>query len=239
MPRSPHGRLALVALVAAVCALLVGSPGTASPERRIRPEGFVARVDNPWFPLKPGTTLVYRGVKDGEPSRDVVVVTHRTNVIQGVRCTAISDRLYLRSRLEERTTDWYAQDKQGNVWYFGEATAELDRKGHVKSTEGSWQAGRDGARAGIYMPAHPRVGQSARQEYYKGHAEDQFRVLSLHAAVKVPYTSSASALLTKEWTRLEPAAIDHKFYVRGIGTVREQAVKGGKELAELVTVRRR
>src|ERR687886_2030358 len=102
-----------------------------------------ARVDNPWFPLRPGTTYVYRGVKDGRPSRDLVTVTHTRVRIAGVPCIAVHDRLYLRGRLRERTTDWYSQDRRGNVWYFGEATAELDGRGHVTSTEGSWEAGRD------------------------------------------------------------------------------------------------
>ena len=199
------------------------------------PGNFVARVDNPWFPLSPGTTFVYRGVKDGKSARDVVTVTHSTKRIQGVRCTAVADRLYLAGRLEERTTDWYAQDRRCNVWYFGEATAELDAKGRVTTTEGSWQSGRNGARAGIFMPAHPQVGQIGRQEYLKGHAEDYFQVLSLHAGVQTPYLSSRAALLTKEWTPLEPGVLDHKLYVRGIGDVLEQTVKGGDERLQLVS----
>jgi hypothetical protein len=202
------------------------------------PGNFVARVDNPWFPLTPGTNFVYRGVKDGKSARDVVTVTHATKRIQGVRCTAVADRLYLAGRLEERTTDWYAQDRRGNVWYFGEATAELDRSGHVTSTEGSWQAGRDGAQAGIFMTARPAVGQSRRQEYYKDHADDHFAVVSLRARVSVPYTSSDHALLTKEWTPLEPGTLDHKYYVRGIGNVKEVTVKGPTERNELVSVHR-
>jgi hypothetical protein len=214
-------------------ALAVATTGPAGTTGR----GFSARVDNTWFPLKPGTTYVYRGVKDGKPSRDVVTVTSKTTVIQGAPCRAVSDRLYLNGRLEERTTDWYSQDGHGNVWYFGEATAELDPQGRVTSTEGSWQAGRNGAKPGIFMPARPSVGQSFRQEFYKGHAEDHFRVLSLHARVHGPYLSSANALLTKEWTPLEPGTIDHKYYVRGIGTVLEQTVKGGNERNELISVR--
>src|SRR5207248_3416509 len=137
-------------------------------------------------------------------------------------CVVVQDRLFLAGRLEERTTDWYTQDRQGNVWYFGESTAELDRRGRVTSTEGSWQAGRSGAVPGIYMPANPHVRQSGRQEFYKGHAEDHFRVLDLHASVRVPYVSSRAALLTEEWTPLEPGVLDHKLYVRGIGNVLEQ-----------------
>ncbi len=198
--------------------------------------GFAPRVNNPWFPLIPGTTFVYRGVKDGKAARDVVKVLHTTKTIQGVRCTSVIDRLYLAGRLEERTTDWYAQDRRGNVWYYGEATAELDRAGRVTTTEGSWLAGRDGARAGIYITAHPSVGQTGRQEYYKGHANDHFAVVSVNARVSVPYVSSSHAVLTKEWTPLEPGTLDHKYYVRGIGTVKEVTVKGPVERDVLVSV---
>ena len=199
---------------------------------------FVPRVTNAWFPLTPGTTYIYRGVKDGKSARDVVKVVHTTKTIQGVRCTSVSDRLYLAGRLEERTTDWYAQDRRGNVWYFGEATAELDRSGHVTTREGSWLAGRDGARAGIYITANPHVGQSGRQEYYKGHADDHFAVVSVSAHVSVPYVSSTRAVLTKEWTPLEPGTLDHKYYVRGIGTVKEVTVKGPVERDVLVSFRK-
>ncbi len=199
----------------------------------ISPANFTARVGNPWFPLKPGTRYLYAGVKDGQPSRDVLFVTHRTRMIEGVPCVVVQDRLYLRGRLGERTTDWYTQDKQGNVWYFGEQTAELDRSGHVTSTEGTWLAGVDGAQPGIYMPAHPRVGQSGRQEYYKGHAEDHFRVVALLG----PVTAGApSTLLTEETTPLEPGVLDNKLYVRGIGTVTELTVKGGNERNQLVSL---
>jgi len=218
----------LFVIAAALTALLAfGSPG------------FSARVDNPWFPLRPGTVYVYRGVKDGKSARDVVTVTDRVKTIEGAPCAVVRDRLFLDRKLEERTTDWYSQDRHGNVWYFGEATAELDARGRVTTTEGSWQAGRDGAKAGIYMPARPVPGRFGRQEFYEGHAEDHFRVLSLRAAVRVPYTSSHRALLTKEWTPLEPGVVDHKLYVRGIGTVLEQTVKGGDERQELVSVTRR
>ena len=210
--------------------MLGASTGGASPPTR-----FAERIDNPWFPLLPGTTFVYRGVTDGRTARDVVTVTARTKLIAGVRCTVLEDRLYLGGRLAERTTDWYSQDRAGNVWYFGERTAELDAKGRVTSTEGTWQAGVDGARAGIYMPAHPRAGQTLSQEFYPRHAEDRFRVLSLSASVSTPVASSKRALLTKEWTPLEPGVIDHKLYVRGIGMVREETVKGGSERLSLVS----
>jgi hypothetical protein len=194
-----------------------------------RPAQFADRIDNPWFPLLPGMKWIYRGIKDGEPSRDVVTVPGDTKTIQGVKCTVVKDMLYINGQLEERTTDWYAQDKSGTVWYFGEDTAELKPNGAVKSTGGSWLSGRDGAEAGIFMPASPKVGQTARQEYFKGQAEDHFEVLSLPASVKTPGASSMQALLTKEWTPLEPDVIDHKIYVRGIGVVKEITVKGPLE----------
>jgi hypothetical protein len=202
------------------------------------PSQFSPRIDNPWFPLPPGTTFVYRGVKDGERSRDVLAVRRRTKVVDGIRCAEVFDRLYLRGRLEERTTEWYSQDAHGNVWYFGEDTAELDRAGRVRTREGSWRAGRNGARPGLYMFAHPAVGERAYQELYRGHAEDRFQVLSLRAQVTVPYVHSRAALETKEWTPLEPGTIDHKLYVRGIGTVLEETVRGGEERAALVAVER-
>ena len=197
------------------------------------PHRFSATVDNPWFPLKPGTTYTYTGVKDGKPSRDIVVVTHRVRTIQGVPCVAVRDRLWIEGTLEERTTDWYSQDRQGNVWYFGEDTAELDRSGHVTSTEGTWLAGVNGARPGIYMPAHPRVGQTGRQEYYKGHAEDHFRIAAVLGTVG---SGAPNSVLTEETTPLEPGVLDNKLYVRGIGTVTELTVKGGDERNQLVWV---
>ena len=195
---------------------------------------FSAHVDNPWFPLRPGTRYRYTGVKDGIPSRDIVTVTHETRTITGVPCVAVHDRLYLRGGLEERTTDWYSQDAKGNVWYFGENTAELDRQSNFTNTSGTWRAGVDGAKAGIYMPAIPHVGQSGLQEYYKGQAEDHFKVVSLFGTVVGWKTRTG--LLTEEWTPLEPRVLDHKMYVRGIGTVLEQTEKGGNERNELVSI---
>jgi hypothetical protein len=209
----------IAALVATLA--LAGSAGAGA-------RGFSANVTNPWFPLKPGTVYTYVGVKDGKPSREVLRVTHRTKTIAGVPCVVVDDRLWIEDHLAERTNDWYSQDGKGNVWYFGEATAELDQSGKVTTTEGSWRAGRDGAKPGILMPAHPRPGQTGRQEYLKGHAEDHFRVLGY---------LGKNALLVEETTPLEPGVVDHKLYVRGTGTVLERTVKGGDELNELVSVR--
>jgi len=212
-----------------VACTTVASTQAAGIPRMPPASSFSARVDNVWFPLRPGSRYVYTGTKDAKPARDVVVVTHRTKRIDGVPCVAVGDRLYLRGTLEERTTDWYSQDARGNVWYFGESTAELDARGHVTSTEGTWRAGVNGARPGIYMTAHPRVGQSWEQEYYKGHAQDQFKVIGVFGS---------NAVLTQETTPLEPATIDHKLYVRGIGTVLEQTEKGANERNELVSFTR-
>jgi hypothetical protein len=218
------------ASAALLLAILAAGCGSSSSQR----SGFTANVTNAWFPLQMGSVYRYRGVKDGEPSREVMTVTHRRRTIDGARCVVVADLLYLRGKLEERTRDYYTQDADGNVWYFGEDTAELDAKGRVKTREGTWHAGVDGAKPGIFMYAHPSVGQSARQEYLKGQAEDHFQVLRRDVAVRVPFKAFPGALLTKEWTPLEPGVIDHKYYARGIGTVLEQTVKGGDERNELV-----
>src|SRR5262249_37840916 len=215
--------LPLSAIVAAVAAAVAGAPSapqarsheTGGPPSMPPPSSFSTRVDNPWFPLLRGTRWVYSGVKNGKPTRDVVTVTGQTKTIEGVPCVAVRDRLYMLGRLEERTTDWYSQDSHRNVWYFGENTAELDARGHVTSTEGTWLAGVSGARAGIYIPGHPRLGQSGLQEFLKGHAEDHFEIIGVFGTVAPP--GKATTLLTKEWTPLEPGVIDHKMYVRGIG----------------------
>ena len=225
----------IVLAAAGIAATLGLAAGIAGGTTGGNPHGFSANIDNPWFPLKPGTRYQYVGIKDGRPSRDVVVVTHQVRTIRGAPCVAVSDRLWVDGKLHERTTDWYTQDSRGNVWYFGEDTAEFDRNGHVTSTEGTWLAGVNGAEPGIYMPAHPRVGQTGRQEYYKGHAEDHFRV----AAVLGTVTSGAqNSVLTEETTPLEPGVVDNKLYVRGIGTVVELTVKGGSERNQLISVTR-
>jgi hypothetical protein len=224
-------RPALACAAALLAAALLCAPALA---RSFRPP-----VDNAWFPLEAGTTLVYEGVEGGRPARDVVTVTHRTATFSGARCAVVRDRLYRQGRLAERTTDYYTQDGAGNVWYFGEATAELDAAGRVVSREGSWRAGRAGARPGLFMPAHPRVGERHRQERFRGHAEDRFQVVSLDATLTVPFGSFAHVLRTREWTPLEPGVRDVKHYARGIGLISERTVRGGDEHLTLVAIRRR
>jgi hypothetical protein len=202
------------------------------------PAGAAAR-ENPWFPLTPGSRWEYRGHDGRHRARDVVTVGHGRKVIAGVRCRVVHDRVYHEGRLVERTTDWYATDRHGTVRYYGEATAELDGHGRVVSTEGSWRAGRNGARAGIYMPARPRRGRSFFQEHDPGVAEDRFRVLSRRASISVPLRAfHDDVLMTAEWTRLEPGVRDRKWYARGIGQLAEATVRGGSERFELVSFRR-
>jgi hypothetical protein len=211
----------------------VGRGATYRPV--INPSKFSAVVDNPWFPLRPGSRYVYIGTKDGKQARDVYAVVRKVTVIEGVPCIEVDDRLYLDGTLEEKTTDYYTQDADGNVWYFGEATAELDERGHVTTTEGSWRAGEKGARPGLFMEASPVVGHAYRQEYDPGNAEDQFEIVDLDTRVTVPYRTFPHALLTKETTRLEPDVVDHKYYVKGIGEVAELTVKGPTETSKLVS----
>jgi hypothetical protein len=143
---------------------------------------------------------------------------------------------YGRGKLTEKTFDYYAQDKKGNVWYFGEDTKEYEN-GKVVSTQGSWEAGKAGAKPGIIMQAHPKVGQSHRQEYSKGSAEDTAKVLALNGSVKVPYGSFDHSLVTKEWSPLEPGVTEHKYYAAGVGDLRGVTVKGPSETLELVDVK--
>lgn len=210
-------------------------PSSSTSTNQIDPANFVATVDNPWFPLPAGAQWTYQGQKDGIPSHEVVSATGETKTIEGVRCSIVHDVLYQRGHVAERTDDYYAQDKAGTVWYFGEDTAELDAKGEVTSREGTWHSGENGARAGVFMTANPQVGDSHRQEYLKGHAEDHYAVVALGQPVHVPSVSSNEALLTKEWTPLEPRVLDHKYYVQGVGTVLEQTVRGGSERNALVS----
>ena len=199
---------------------------------------FVRHVTNPWFPLKPGSKYRYRGVKEGTHTVDVMRPTHRTKTILGVKTTVVHDEVLIHGKPREVTKDYYAQDRHGNVWYFGENTKELTASGHLITREGSFQAGRKGARAGLFFPAHPRPGVTARQEFFKGHAVDHFKVLDRHARVRTPGASSHNAVRTKEWTPLEPKTLDNKYYVHGIGTVREIAVKGPVERLHLVSFKR-
>jgi hypothetical protein len=238
---------ALIGGVSAAAAATQAGPEAAGPIKSgagpgwpatLDPSDFTAGVENPWFPLQPGSEYRYTGLKDQVKMVDVVKVTARTKRILGVRTTVIHDVVRVDGKPEEETDDFYAADRHGNVWYFGEATKTFDSHRRTVSTEGSFEAGVDGGRAGVLVPGHPRVGKVGRQEFSKGQAEDHFEVLDLNARVSVPFVSSQHALRTREWTPLEPGVVDNKYYVRGVGIVREAAVKGPVERLSLVSFKK-
>ena len=174
---------------------------------------------------------------EDETERNEVYVTDETKEILGVTCIVVKDTVWDEDdELVEDTYDWYAQDKDGNVWYFGEDSKEYEN-GEVVSTKGSWESGVDGAKPGIIMEANPKVGNSYYQEYYEGEAEDMAEVISLGEPVSVPYDSFKNCLKTKEWTPLEPDIIANKYYAPGIGFVLEIMVEGGSERVELLDIR--
>jgi len=198
---------------------------------------FVSTVDNPYFPLRPGTTLRYEGTADGERATDTVTVTRQAKTILGIKAVVVLDVATLSGKASEKTYDWYAQDRRGNVWYLGEDS--FDRKnGKWVLNDGSWQAGVKGAKAGIIMEGKPRIGDTYRQEFYKGHAEDLGRVLRTGVSVSTPYKSFRGALETRDWSPLEPGVVERKYYARGIGEVKSFLAKGGAERMALVFVQR-
>jgi len=195
------------------------------------------QIDNPYFPLRPGTTFVYEGFPRGQGQRTEVQVTRETRMIQGVSCVVVHDRVWSKGELLEDTFDWYAQDRAGNVWYMGEQTTEY-KNGVPSTSAGSWEAGVNGAQPGYIMEAHPQVGDAYRQEYLAGEAEDIAEVAGVSQSVSVRYGSWASnVLLTREWTPLERAVVENKFYALGVGMVKTETVKGGAEVSELVEIR--
>jgi hypothetical protein len=198
------------------------------------PSSFVDVIDNPWMPWPVGTTWHFVGESGAGTERTVVTVTRRKRVVDGVVATVVRDVVRVDGRLLEKTFDWYAQDSHGNVWYLGEDTTEYDESGKA-DTSGSWEAGVHGAKPGIVMLAHPARGASYRQEYLKGEAEDQAKVLGFHGTAAVPYGHLHGLLRTYESSRLEPKADEDKFYERGVGVVLEQSLHE-KDRTELVSM---
>jgi hypothetical protein len=204
----------------------------------IDPSNFVARIDNRFFPLLPGTRFAYRGVAENGRTRqrDIMIVTHRHKRIMRVRATVVQDSVYQHGTLVERTFDYYAQDRAGNVWYMGELSRERHHGRLVRAGD-SWQGGVSGAEPGIIMPGHPRRGQRYRQEYFPGHAMDQARVLGPGGRVTEPAGTYRHTLLTEETApTLEPDVAERKWYVAGVGDVEEHTVRGDKEHIRLVRV---
>ncbi len=258
--------LAMVACLAAVCACGADQPTAktgdsstskeavvpfapevaeqpaANYEPKIDPSNFVKEVDNPYFPLKPGTTWVYEGKTEDGTERVVDTILHKTKTIMGVECVILHDKVFVNGEKVEDTFDWHAQDKEGNVWYFGENSRDFEN-GEIVSRGGSFEAGVDGALPGIIMPADPKVGDSYRQEFSQGEAVDMAEVISLDGAalndaVATPYDSfSKDVLVTKDWNPLEPNILEHKYYAPGIGLIGETKVTGPSETVELVDMR--
>jgi hypothetical protein len=199
------------------------------------PANFVAVIDNPYFPLPVGRTLVYKGIKDGQSQVDTVTVTNQTKVIEGITARMVSDVSTHDGTLLEKTFDWYAQDKQGNVWYLGEDTTAFLANGKT-DTSGSWQAGVHDAEPGIIMEANPQIPDAYRQEFLVGQAEDTAWVVERGGTVTVPYGKLRNTLKTLEATRIDPGSYDLKVYAPGLGIVLEQSLTGPTEFANLVSV---
>src|SRR4051812_31676439 len=206
---------------------------TPSPD----PADFTDVVDNPWMPLRPGMVWTYTSTGDEGDEKDVVTVTDQTKVVAGVRTVVVHDVVHdARGELVEDTWDWFAQDRDGNVWYFGEDTTAYE-KGKA-STEGSWEGGKKGAQAGVAMLAQPDVGDAYAQEYRKGVAEDRGRILSTTAQHTGPAGSWSGLVRTEDTTPLEPGLVENKYYARGVGVVHEATLAGGREEVELVSFHR-
>jgi hypothetical protein len=229
-------------LVTAGAVVALAAPGAAGAPagaaQKLDPAEFTTKIDNPYWPMRPGSRWIYRETdSSGARQRVVVTVTRRTRLIaNGVTARVVHDVVTEKGRPVEVTDDWYAQDGRGNIWYLGEDTTEYEN-GRPVSKAGSFEAGVDGAEAGIAMPAQPRVGMRYRQEYYKGHAEDRARIMGLRERAEVPAGFYTPVLMTRDENPLEPRILEYKFYARGVGPVLAVAVSGGSGREELVRYR--
>jgi hypothetical protein len=215
------------------------APGILADQKTSNPPfaaaNFVAEIDNPYLPLTPGTVFHYRSeTPDGVETNDVAV-TRLSKQILGVQVTVIHDQVFLDGELAEDTFDWFAQDTDGNVWYFGEDSKEIE-DGQVVSTEGSWEAGVGDNEPGIIMLAHPKVGLAYHQEIAPDIAEDMARVLSLKASPEVPFGAFHNCVGTTEWSLIEHGVREKKSYCPGVGLVLEDQPKGGHIRNELVSI---
>jgi len=204
----------------------------------LHPADFTTEIDNPWWPMKPGTRWVYseRDLEGGD-ARVLVTVTDRTyEISNGIEARVVRDVVSEGGEPVEKTDDWYAQDADGNVWYLGEDTAEYEN-GRVTTREGSFEHGVGGAQGGIIMSADPEPGLAYRQEYLEGEAEDRAEVLSLDEKVQVPAGYYPHTLMTKDLVPTEPKVSEHKFYAEGVGPVLALDTSGGTGREELVSFR--
>ena len=204
---------------------------------KLDPSKFTTEIDNPYWPIRPGSHWVYSEVEDGEAQRVDVTATNRTKVLGGVTARVVHDQVTRKGQVLEDTYDWYAQDSDGNIWYLGEDTKEYEN-GKLKTTEGSWAYGVDGAQPGVVVPADPKQGMRYREEYYAGHAEDAAEVLNVGSQVEVPYGRFKGAMLTRNYSSLEPTVEEMKLYARGVGPVMELLVSGGSGRTELLSFER-
>jgi hypothetical protein len=203
----------------------------------LNPSNFVTTIDNRYWPLKPGTTYHYKGVRGTTPQTDDETVTNQTKTIIGIPSVQVNDVVSEHGKPVERTRDYYAQDKWGNVWYMGEDSFETNSQGKMVRASDSWLSGVKGGQPGIIMPGHPTPGESYRQEYYPpGKALDEATVLNLHGSTTVPYKGKHTGLLvTSERSPLEPQT-EQKYYEPGLGEVMEKVVKGHHEAFQLVNI---
>jgi uncharacterized protein DUF3108 len=200
----------------------------------IDPANFQSKVDNPYFPLVPGTILKYQEKGGGETSDKDITVTSETKEILGVKCVVVHDVVTQKGAVREDTYDWYAQDKQGTVWYFGEATREFKAGGRV-SQQGSWEAGVKGAQPGIVMPGDPKPGKPYRQEYSPSMAEDMGQVVATDETVTVTAGTFNGCVKIREWSMLE-SGNEYQWYAKGIGVVRTQNT--ARETSTLISITR-
>ena len=200
----------------------------------VDPTNFQSKVDNPYFPLVPGTILKYQEKGGGETSEKEITVTSETKEIMGVKCVVVHDVVAQKGEVKEDTYDWYAQDKQGTVWYFGEETREFKAGGRV-SHEGSWEAGVKGAQPGIVMPGDPKPGKPYRQEYSPNIAEDMGQVIATNDTVTVPAGTFNGCVKIKEWSMLE-SGNEYQWYAKGVGVVRTENT--AREISTLVSIKR-
>jgi len=184
---------------------------------------FEEPAENPWFPLKTGMTWEYREIDEEgeEEARVYFEVTKATKTILGVSCLVVNDRVYEEKKLVEDTLDYFAADRFGNIWYFGEDSRDYER-GNVVSVEGSWLAGAEGAMPGLFLAAEPKVGMVFAQEVSPGQAEDMGEIVAVDTYVKVRAGKFEDCLKIKEWNPLEPGVTEYKYYARGTGVVLEE-----------------
>ena len=192
----------------------------------IDPANFVSEITNPYFPMKPGTVFKFEGTRDGVARRDEMTVTAETKVIMGVTTVVVRDVASSDTEIIEKTVDWYAQDKDGNVWYFGEDTAEY-ANGKVTNTDGTWMAGVDGALPGFIMIAAPKVGEGYRQEYRPGVAEDYAKVVKIDATAGGPSGKYTNVVVTEDTDLLDKAKFEHKWFAPGVGSIGTDGMVGG------------